>query len=317
MRYGRIRGLDAPVSRIVLGTGLFPPIEVLDRFCALGGTAIDTGTSYPREAELGRWLARRPERDRLVVLGKGGHPRRGPDGAFGPARVTPSDLADDLESSLERLQLRWLDVFVAHRDDPDHDLEPIMEFLDSCVRRGRVRALGASNWSRERFARANEIAADRGWAPLVVASPQFSLAVAREPEFPGSRSVSGPGRRDERAWYEAHGVALWGWSPLACGFLAGGLAGDSPYGELRRGLWRRCYDTEDNHARARRLEDLARRRGATPAQIAIAYVLSSHANVSAVTTCSSEPRLVEDVGALDLELTRAELDHLEGPIAVA
>jgi 1-deoxyxylulose-5-phosphate synthase len=315
MRYGQIRGLDAAVSRIVLGTGLFPPIEVLDRFCALGGTAIDTGYNYPAEPELGRWLARRTDRDRLVILGKGGHPKRGPDGALGPSRVTPSDLSDDLEASLERLQLDRLDVFVAHRDDPAHDLEPILERLDGFVRRGRARAVGASNWSRERFALANQIAAERGWAPLVLASPQFSLAVAREPEFPGSRSVSGADGRAERAWYEGQGIAVWGWSPLACGFLAGGLADDSPYAGLRRGLWRRCYDTADNHARAGRIAELAQRRGATPAQIAIAYVLSSHPNVSAVTTWSHEHRLIEDLGALDIALTRAELDQLEQPVA--
>jgi aryl-alcohol dehydrogenase-like predicted oxidoreductase len=82
-------------------------------------------------------------------------------------------------------------------------------------------------------------------------------------------------------------------------------------------LWRRCYDTADNHERARRIADLAQRRGATPAQIAIAYVLSSHPNVSAVTTCSNEHRLSEDLGALDIALTRAELDQLERPVAVA
>jgi aryl-alcohol dehydrogenase-like predicted oxidoreductase len=322
MLYGQVRGIDAPVSRIVLGTGLLPPIEVLDRFCALGGSAIDTGYNYPGEVELGRWLARRPDRDRLVILGKGGHPRRGPDGAFGPPRVTPSDLSADLEASLERLQLRRLDLFIAHRDDPAHDLEPIMELLDQCVRRGRVRAVGASNWSRERFAQANQIAAERGWAPLVLASPQFSLAVASEPEFPGSRSVSGPDGRAERAWYEAQRIVVWGWSPLAGGFLAGGLAGDPQHAEPRRGLWRhglcrRCYDTADNRERVRRIEEIARRRSATPAQIAIAYVLSSHRNVSAVTTCSSELQLIENVGALEIALTGAEIDHLERPIAAA
>lgn len=317
MQYGHVRGLDTPVSRIVLGTGFLPPIEVLDRFCALGGTAIDTGYNYPGEAELGRWLARRTDRDRLVILGKGGHPRRGPDGAFGSPRVTPSELSDDLEGSLERLQLSRFDLFIAHRDDPAHDLEPIMEFFDQCVRRGRTRAVGASNWSRERFAQANQIAAERGWAPLVLASPQFSLAVPSEPEFPGCRSVSGPDGRAERAWYEAQGIAVWGWSPLAWGYLAGGLAGDSPHAERRRGLWRRCYDTADNRERVRRIEEIARRRGATPAQIAIAYVLSSHRNVSAVTTCSSEQRLIEDVGALEIALTGAEIDHLEQPIAAA
>ncbi|HWM87996.1 MAG TPA: aldo/keto reductase [Kofleriaceae bacterium] len=312
MLYGNIRGVDKPVSRLVIGTGLYPPPEVLDRFVAAGGTAFDSAFNHPGEIELGRWLARRPDRDRLVVLGKGGHPKRGPDG-FGPSRVTPADLSDDLDESLERLSLRPIDLFVAHRDDPSADLEPIVECLDRFVRSGRARAVGVSNWSRDRLAEAGQIAARRGWAPLVLTSPQFSAAVAREPEFPGSLSASGPDRRAEREWYEEQGIALWGWSSLACGYLAGELAADSPYAEIRRQLWRRCYDTEDNRARLAFIEELARRRGASPAQIAIAYVLSSHANTWAVITCSSPARLDEDVAALAIRLSADEIARIERP----
>ena len=288
-RYRRLSPLDRPVSRLVLGTLLVDP-AVLDEWVRLGGNAIDTARVYgdgAAERDLGAWLASRPDvRDELVLISKGAHP----DGAR--PRVTPEDVAADLAASLAALG-RPIDVYMLHRDDPHLPVGPIMEALHEHVRAGRVRALGASNWTCARIDEANAYAADHGLAGVCCSSPHLSLATQDEEHWDDTRSAREP---EIFAWHEQSGMPLFAWSAQARGFFAGHASESVD----------RVYDNADNRERRRRAAELADRLGCTTNQVALAWVLRQPFPVYAVVGARTIAQLREAVGALRIELSDDE-----------
>ena len=143
MEYGSIPGIDKPVSRIVQGTVMLDEADptasfaLLDAAVEAGCTAFDTARHYGRgsEAVFGRWVRDRGLRDRIMVLGKGAHhsPER--------RRVTPEDIAADLEESLRQFGFDQIDLYLLHRDDPSVPVGPIVEALDGHRRAGKIRRL--------------------------------------------------------------------------------------------------------------------------------------------------------------------------------
>ena len=219
---------------------------------------------------------------RVRIVTKGAHPdQRGP-------RVNPAAIAADLTDSLERLQVDTIDLYMLHRDDPSMPVGPIMEALDGHVRSGRVRALGASNWTCQRLDEANAYAAAHGLHPFVASSTNLSLARAAEPRWPGCISLDARDRR----WHEERQFPLLSWSSQASGFFTGRFAP----GRFSDPQLARVYDHPDNWERLRRARELAARRGVDATQIAVAYVLAQPFPVFAL------------IGPLTLEEFRASTD---------
>jgi aryl-alcohol dehydrogenase-like predicted oxidoreductase len=286
--------LDRPVSRLVLGTLLVDP-AVLDEWVRLGGNAIDTARVYgdgAAERDLGAWLASRPDvRDDLVLISKGAHP----DGAR--RRVTREDIEDDLHASLAALG-RPIDVYMLHRDDPSLPVGPIVECLNEHLRAGRVRALGASNWSCARIDEANAYAADHGLEGFCCSSPHLSLATQNEEHWDDTRSARDP---TIFAWHERGGLPVFAWSAQSRGFFAGHESESVD----------RVYDSADNRERRRRAGELAARLGCTANQVALAWVLRQPFPVYAVIGARTVAQLRETVGALEIELSDDEARWLD------
>lgn len=228
MPYGRLTGLDKPVSRLVQGTVMISSADerasfrLLDEVFELGCTTFDTAHVYgggDSERTVGRWVRSRGLRDRVVILGKGAHHSTHPSGDR--QRVTPADISADLLESLERFGFSEIDLYVLHRDDPAVPVGPIIEVLNERRRAGFIRAFGASNWTHTRVAEANRYAAEHGLEPFRLSSPNFSLAEQLRPPWPGCVSISGPSGAGARAWYAEQGLPLFIWSSLAGGFFSG------------------------------------------------------------------------------------------------
>jgi hypothetical protein len=195
MQYGRLPGIDKPISRLVQGTVPLDPDDLdasfalLDAVHELGCNAFDTAHVYgngDRERMLGRWIRERGLREKVIILTKGAHhnaDRR---------RVTPFDITSDLHDSLARLQVDAIDLYVLHRDDPEVAVGPIVEVLNEHRKAGLIDAFGGSNWTHERIRAANVYAEAHGLTPFVVSSPQFSLAEMVEPPWTGCISIGGP-----------------------------------------------------------------------------------------------------------------------------
>jgi aryl-alcohol dehydrogenase-like predicted oxidoreductase len=160
---------------------------------------------------------------------------------------------------------------------------------------------------------ANQYAREQGLHPFFASSPNYSLAVQIEAPWPNTVSISGPVGHDERAWYRTTRMPIFAWSSLAHGFLSGIFRGDQPT-EPATPFERTVlaiYGSNENFERLRRAETLAREYGVTVPQIALAFILEQPLDVYAVVASRSPEEFAANAAALELALSRAELDWLD------
>ena len=316
MTYGTVTGVAKPVSRLVQGTVALSPknqeadFALLDAVYEHGGRAFDTAHGYgggDSERLLGSWIADRGVRDEVVILGKGAHPYGGRQ------RVTPEDIASDVAESLERMGVSFIDLYVLHRDDPSLPVGPIVEALNEHHKAGKIGPFGGSNWSASRIAEANAYAAEHGLVPFAVSSPNFSLAVQVTPPWEGCLSVSGPVGAEDRAWYREQNMPIFPWSSLAGGFFSGRFRRDNldTFTDYLDTLCASSYGSEDNFKRLDRVETIAQRHGASIPQVALAYVVSQPQPIFPLVGCRTGAEFADNVAALDLKLSQAELDWVD------
>ena len=202
MEYGKINGLETPVSRIFLGTAGAPfalgrdGTELLEAALALGINGIDTARVYGgSENSLGLWLQRPGNRERAVILSKCGHPAED-----GTPRVSAEEMRKDLAISLDALRTDCIDIYLLHRDNPAVPVGEILEAFQAMKEEGRIRVFGGSNWTGARLREANEYALSHGLTPMAVSSPHFGLAnQVKDPWGGNCVTVAGPAQAAERA----------------------------------------------------------------------------------------------------------------------
>jgi aryl-alcohol dehydrogenase-like predicted oxidoreductase len=308
MRYGTIPGLDRAVSRIVLGTAALSEgkadvaAELIDTYIAAGGNMIDTAATYGggwSDRNVGAWLKRTGRRDDVLILGKGAHHDRLGD------RVTPEEISLDLGLSLERLGTTYIDLLVLHRDDPKLSVGPIVEVLDHHHRRGRVRAVGSSNWSSARLAEARAYAHVHDLLPFTASSVNLALAIPMEPMWANCISIAG----DEagQAWYREQGIPVLSWSSQAGGFFSGRF---SPEDRSNADMVR-VYYNDANWGRFDRATRLGRDLGLNATQVALAWVLNQPGlEAFALVGPTTTTELEQSLAVADIVLTPAQVDWL-------
>ncbi|MBA3708640.1 MAG: aldo/keto reductase [Planctomycetes bacterium] len=262
MRYGKIPGVSKQVSRLVMGVdnqNTMPHAAAMfDDFFERGGTCFDTAHVYgpTREKLLGQWMANRGVREQVTVIVKGAH----------TPQCNPKDLDAQLERSLGHLQTGYADIYMMHRDNLDIPASEFVDCLNRHIAAGRVCAYGGSNWSIARVEQANAYARAKGLVGFSVLSNNFSLARMVEAPWAGCVAASDPTSRD---WLRTHDVALLAWSSQARGFFTERAhPGNTSDAELTR-----CWYSPDNFQRKERVEQLAKKLGVLPINVALAYVL--------------------------------------------
>ncbi len=321
MDYGKVTGIDEPVSRIVFGTDRLRgrrasglphrsleqhAFSLLDGSFELGCNAFDTARVYgDSERTLGSWIRARRNRDKVVVISKGCHP-----GRLGRPRLSPSAVSRDLHASLKVLGTDFIDLYLLHYDHPVARVEPVMERLNRHIDEGKIRAIGASNRSHDRIAGANAFAANNGLKPLSASSVQFSLADWTRPPWPGAVTLGGDGQRAAREWYSAHAVSVFAYSSLARGFFSEHYDPENP-DRNRVSRWCATYfGTEQNIQRLERARTFGRRHHVSVAQVALAYVLCHPIQPFAVVGCTTLDKFAQNVAALSLRLDEGTLHWL-------
>jgi L-glyceraldehyde 3-phosphate reductase len=239
----------------------------------------------------------RPFRDELVISTKAGYDMwPGPYGDFGSRKY----LLASLDQSLRRMGLDYVDIFYSHRRDPDTPLEETLGALDTAVRQGKALYAGISSYSPESTAQAAAILRDLG-SPLLIHQPSYSM-LNRWIE-PGLLDVLG----DE-------GVGCIVFSPLAQGMLTdrylGGVPSDSR--ASREGSLSTNMLSDQALEKIRALNELAKGRGQTLAQMALAWTLRDKRVTSALVGASSVAQLEANVGALGrLDFAADELAEID------
>lgn len=273
-----------------------------------GVTHIDLANNYgppPGAAEsfFGRLLAEdlAPYRDELVISTKAGYRMwPGPYGEWGSRKY----LLSSLDASLRRLGLDYVDIFYSHRDDPRTPLHETMGALKTAVDSGRALYAGISSYQADRAAEAVAVAEEIGLT-LLVHQPSYSMLNRWVEE--GSPSVLDV--------TEEAGMGNVVFSPLAQGMLTekylDGIPADSR--AARGGSLSEDFLTEQTLTHIRALAGIARERGQTLAQLAIAWVLRDPRVTTALVGASSVAQLDDSLAALDnLEISAEELDRIDG-----
>lgn len=264
MKYGRVAGVEKPISRLVMGvdnqTTWSHAAVMFDDFFEQGGNCFDSAYIYGGgicEKLLGQWVKNRGVREQVVILDKGAH----------TPHCDPASINKQLVESQERLQMDYVDIYMLHRDNPAIPVGEFITTLNEHKDAGRVRAFGASNWSIERIQEANSWAAAHGMTGFTAMSNNFSLARMVDPVWAGCIAASDA---KSRAWLQETQMPIMPWSSQARGFFTGRARPDDFSDEELV----RCWYSEDNFQRLERVNKLAKERAVLPINIALAYVLN-------------------------------------------
>ena len=261
----------------------------------------DTANIYSNgssEEIVGRALREYAQRDQIVVATKLRFGwRKGPNSAGLSRKVVLAEA----DASLQRLGMDYVDLLQIHRWDPDTPIEETMEALHDLVKAGKVRYLGASSMAAWQFAKAQAVAAARGWTRFVSMQPELSLLYREE-------------EREMLPLCRDQGVGVIPWSPLARGRLA------RPWGQATPRIDSDAFGktlfahTEDNDREiATALSQVAEACGAPRAQVALAWVLAQPGVTAPIVGVSRPEQLADALAALDLMLSDDEKRALEAP----
>ncbi|MGA7760799.1 MAG: aldo/keto reductase [Candidatus Binataceae bacterium] len=316
MEYVKLGKTGLSVSRICLGCmsygdkrwreWVITGEEAREHFAAAleaGVNFFDTADVYSTgvsEEITGRWLGEMAARDEIVLATK----VHGPMGP-GPNRrgLSRKHILEACDASLRRLKTDFIDLYQIHRWDFRTPIEETLEALDSLMRAGKVRYLGASSMAAWQFSKALYIAGERGWRRFVSMQNHYNL-VYREEE------------REMIPLCIDQGVGVIPWSPLARGFLAGNRRSGGTGETLRAktdDIARDMYFRESDFAVAEAAASIARERGVTPAQIACAWILQAPGVTAPIIGATKLNHVKELLASVDITLTKEEVAALEKP----
>ncbi|ALL75515.1 alcohol dehydrogenase [Pseudonocardia sp. EC080610-09] len=271
---------------------------VLDAFVAAGGTRIDTADSYTwrapgnsggeSETILGEWMAARGNRDTLHLATKvGSWPERP---GLGGANVAAA-----ARDSLRRLGTDRIDLYYAHRDDPDTAQEETLDAFDALVREGLVREIGASNFSAERLRSAREISERDGLAAFTAVQPHYNLMERDDVEAALVPLA------------ESAGLALYPYYGLAKGFLTGKYRPDSPAPEGPRSEGASAYLDSRGRAVLAGLDEIAAGHEVPVPAVALAWLAAQPSVTAPIASARTPEQLAQLLPMRTLELTHDEL----------
>jgi aryl-alcohol dehydrogenase-like predicted oxidoreductase len=291
-------GSDAIGSRIDRETSF----RLLDVFREAGGCFVDTANFYASwfpgcqggesESTIGAWMQDRGARDEMVIDSKLGFDYPGCAGGLSAAEIER-----ECEKSLRRLQTDRIDLYYAHRDDPDRPLEETMEAFDRLIRAGKVRAIGASNLQVWRIAEANVVSRTRQWAGYCVVQQRHTYL---RPRYGADFGPQICVNQDLKDYCRTRGIALVGYSILLQG----------AYSRPGRPIPAQ-YAGPDADQRLAALRAVADELGATVNQVVLAWMRQSDPPVLPIIAASKPEQLHENIAALNLRLTQDQFQRLD------
>ncbi len=300
----KIGSSSLDVSRLCLGANVFgwtadrdAAFAVLDAFVDAGGNIVDTADSYGRqsfvgasETIIGEWFAARGRRDDVVIATKVGSLASRPG-------LSAANIAAAAEDSLRRMQTDRIDLYWAHKDDPDTPQEETLAAFDELVRAGKVRAIGASNFAAGRLRSALAISAREGLAAYVALQPHYNLLErAFETELAPVLAE--------------HGLACLPYYGLARGFLTGKYRPGSPAVDSPRAEGARAYLDQRGLRVLAALDEVAAAHGVPVAAVALAWLAAQPTVAAPLASARAVDQLRDLLPVLELELSASEVAAL-------
>lgn len=281
--------------------------DILDAFTDAGFNMIDTANSYSRwvrghkggesETIIGKWMKQRGNRDKIIVTTK-----------VGSDMGNGTDLSYDYilraaDESLERLQTDYIDLYLSHFDDEKTPVEETMRAMDELVRAGKVRQVGASNLSRERIEESLDASKQHHWARYNSLQPLYNL-YDRQTYETKYQLLANDNKLGVTPYYS-----------LASGFLTGKYRSEKDLSQSVRGNTAQKYLNERGLRILAGLDNVSNEHNATPAQVAIAWLIGQPTITAAIASATSREQLDELVKATQLKLSHDDMGLLAGASA--
>ncbi len=323
MSYRRLGKSGLFVHPIALGTMQFgwsadeaTSYAVMDAFVEAGGNLIDTADIYSNwvagnpggvsEEIIGRWMKSRGNRDRVLIATKVRGPmgQNGSEGRNHPLQregLSRKWILRAAEDSLRRLQTDFIDLYQVHWVDNQVPIEETLSALTDLVRRGWVRYIGCSNFSAWRLMQALWASDKHGYEAFVSIQPEYSLVQPTRANF----------EREIARVCEAYGLGVIPYSPLAGGFLTGKYrrGEELPQSVRAQGIASNRMN-EQNWSILDKVLEIAANRGAHPAQVALAWLLSKPYVTAPIVGANSVAQLADLMPAASLQLSSEEIAAL-------
>jgi aryl-alcohol dehydrogenase-like predicted oxidoreductase len=311
MERRRLGNSGLAVAPLALGGNVFgwtvdeaTGFELLDAFVANGFNLIDTADVYPKwvpgneggesEVMIGNWLKRSGRRRDVVVATKVGM-------EMTPDRkgLSRDHILRSAEESLGRLQTDYIDLYQSHRDDPSTPLEETLEAYDQLIKQGKVRAIGASNYSAARLEEALNVSKRLGLPRYQTLQPLYNLY--------------------NRADYEAdleplclrENVGVIPYYSLAAGFLTGKYRSEADLGQSARGASVKKYLNERGLGVLQALDEVAAQYDSTPARVALAWLIARPSITAPIASATSLDQLNDLIEGTKLRLAPEAIDALD------
>ncbi|CAN5324956.1 aldo/keto reductase [soil metagenome] len=279
--------------------------RLLDTFVDGGFNAIDTADVYSAwvpshtggesESVIGRWLKARGRRDDVLILTKVGmwpaHP------GLSAANTTAA-----VEGSLKRLQTDHIDLYQSHQDDADTPIEETLEAYDRLIKAGKVRAIGASNFTVERLAESLKVSADKGLPRYETIQPKFNLYDRDEVEGPLAELTA------------REGLGVIPYYGLAAGFLTGKYRDPADLEGKARGRTVGQYMNDKGQRVLSALDEAAKAVSATQAQVALAWIMAHPSITAPIASATSVEQLSELMEAARLVLPAEVIEKLNAAV---
>ncbi len=319
MRYINIPNTELNSSAISLGTiNLGSMIDekasfgLLDAYLEQGGNSLDTAKVYAdwlpgekssSEKTIGRWLGQRKNRDRLILATKGAHPELA---SMHISRLSPAEIASDLDASLKNLQTDRIDLYWLHRDDENRSVDEIIDTLLGLVQQGKIRYFGCSNWRVPRIKAAQAYAAGRGHPGFVANQILWSLATVEPRNLQDQTMVV----MDEttKRYHRETGLTAFAYSSQANGWfhrVAGGTT------DRMSAAFLHMYATPVNQTRFQRVQHLAETNGLSITGLVLGYLLAQPFPTIPIVGSQSVDQLLDSLRALDVQLSPEQVEYLE------
>ena len=306
------------VSRLIYGTGNMKitgsnreeAVECLEMAYQAGFRTFDSAYSYGEaEKNIGYWLDKYGHREDITIIDKGCNPGQlGSDDIF-----SAETIKSQMTQSLERMNVKYVDFYLLHRDDAGKPVDEVIETLNECMEYGRIKSFGVSNWSMDRIIEANEYSYKHNLKKIAAVSPCYSLAKFENDPWGGSITISGDANKEFRKWLEKEQYAIFNYSALGRGFLSGKFKTYEDK-KIEECLWWapiKEYYSEENVRRLSLAEKVAKESGYTVSQISLAWLFNKKLNLFPIVSPGSRKHMEELISSIDINISEYEIKDIE------